>query len=90
MLSDRPRDSTYGYSRTGLRGVHIVLASDDSRPGRTQNTASSELHEALRLDPRFVQAKYYLADAYLADLAQKIQAEKRVEEESPVRAAGAR
>ena len=29
--------------------------------------AESELHETLRLDPRFEEAKYYLADTYLMD-----------------------
>jgi tetratricopeptide (TPR) repeat protein len=30
--------------------------------------AESELQETLRLDPQFIQAKYYLADTYLMDL----------------------
>jgi tetratricopeptide (TPR) repeat protein len=35
---------------------------------RHYDEAISELREALRLDRRFVQAKYYLADTYLADM----------------------
>ncbi len=31
-------------------------------------TIEAELPETLRLDPGFVQTKYYLADSYLADL----------------------
>lgn len=35
---------------------------------RHYDEAESELQEALRLDPHFTQAKYYLADSYLTDL----------------------
>lgn len=35
---------------------------------RRYDEAESELQQALRLDPQFTQAKYYLADSYLTDL----------------------
>ncbi|HMD83651.1 MAG TPA: tetratricopeptide repeat protein [Terriglobia bacterium] len=35
---------------------------------RHYDEAESELKEALRLDPKFIQAEYYLADSYLTDL----------------------